>query len=117
MKSKSEYARLPGTGHAFFGFGRSTLWLAEDHILFIIRRGYVEEYKRFYFHDICTIVIQKTALHLAINAVAGLLLSGFLFIHFLGIILWHWGGIEHVALAIPTASFLLILLVNILKGP
>jgi len=117
MSSQAEYKRLPGTGYAFLGFGRSSLWLAEDHILMIVRRGYVEEYKRFYFRDICTIVIQKTGLYLALNAAAGLLLSAFLFLHFLGLIQWHWSTAEHIALAIPSASLLLILLINAFKGP
>lgn len=117
MKPPSDYKRLPGTGHAFIGFGRSTLWLGEDHILLIQRRGYIEDYKRFYFSDICTIVIQKTGLYLALNAVVGLLFSGFLFLHFLGVIRWHWDRPEHIALAIPSASLLLILLVNAMKGP
>lgn len=117
MNSQTEYKRLPGTGYAFLGFGRSSLWLAEDHILMIVRRGYVEEYKRFYFRDICTIVIQKTGLYLAMNAIIGLLLSSFLFLHFLGVIQWHWGRAEHIALSIPSASLLLILLINLFKGP
>lgn len=117
MSLQAEYKRLPGTGYAFLGFGRSSLWLGEDHILMIVRRGYVEEYKRFYFRDICTIVIQKTGLYLALNAAAGLLLSAFLFLHFLGVIQWHWSNAEHIALAIPSASLLLILLINALKGP
>ncbi|MCI0613827.1 hypothetical protein L0244_12655 [bacterium] len=117
MKPPNEYKRLPGTGHAFLGFGRSSLWLGEDHIMLIQRRGYVEEYKRFYFRDICTIVIQKTGLYLALNAITIALLSGFLFLHFLGIIRWHWDRSEHIALAIPSASLLLILLVNTVKGP
>jgi hypothetical protein len=117
MSLQTEYKRLPGTGYAFMGFGRSRLWLGEDHILMIVRRGYVEEYKRFYFRDICTIVIQKTGLYLAINAAIGLLLSAFLFLHFLGVILWHWKAVDHIPLAIPTASLLLILLINIFKGP
>jgi hypothetical protein len=117
MKSPNEYKRLPGTGHAFLGFGRSSLWLGEDHVLLIQRRGYVEEYKRFYFRDICTIVIQKTGIYLAINAVVGLLLSGFLFLHFLGVIQWQWDRTEHIALAIPGVTLLLIILVNTVKGP
>jgi hypothetical protein len=117
MSAQTEYKRLPGTGYAFLGFGRSSLWLGEDHILMIVRRGYVEEYKRFYFRDICSIVIQKTGLYPALNAAAGLLLSAFLFLHFLGVIQWHWGAAEHIALAIPSASLLLILLVNLIKGP
>jgi hypothetical protein len=117
MNLQTEYKRLPGTGYAFLGFGRSTLWLGEDHILMILRRGYVEEYKRFYFQDICTVVIQKTGLYLALNAAAGLLLSIFLFLHFLGIIQWHWGRVEHIALGIPSAALLLLLLVNMIKGP
>ena len=114
---QTEYKRLPGTGYAFLGFGRSSLWLGEDHILMIVRRGYVEDYKRFYFRDICTILIQRTGLYLALNAVLGLLLSVFLFLHFLGFIQWHWSGPEHIALAIPTSALLLLLLVNTVKGP
>ncbi len=117
MKPPSEYKRLPGTGHAFMGFGRSSLWLGLDHILLIQRRGYVEEYKRFYFRDICTIVVQKTGIYLAINAAVGLMLSGFLFLHFLGVIQWNWDRTGHIALAIPSVSLLLILLVNAVKGP
>jgi hypothetical protein len=116
MKTPSEYKRLPGTGFAF-GYGRTTLWLGQDHILLIQRRGYVEEYKRFYFRDICTIVIQKTGTYLAISSVLGLLLTGFVFLHFLGIIHWHWSRIEHIALAIPTSSFFALFLINVLKGP
>jgi hypothetical protein len=117
MSSQTEYKRLPGTGYAFLGFGRSSLWLGEDHVLMIVRRGYVEEYKRFYFRDICTIVIQKTGLYLALNAAVGLMLSAFLFLHFLGVVQWHWSNAEHIAVAIPSGCLLLILLINAFKGP
>jgi hypothetical protein len=40
---------------------RSSLWLGDDHILFVESSGFTETYKRFYFRDIQAITIRRTA--------------------------------------------------------
>lgn len=113
---KSDYTRLPGAAHSFLGFGRSRLWLGNDHILLIQRRGYVEDYKRFYFRDIRSIVIQKTFTSVVINCAAGFLLATSVLFHSLGVIHWGWDPIGHVFMGIPTIGFFLILLANLIMG-
>ncbi len=116
MKAKSDYIRLPGAGHSAAGFGRSKLWLGDDHVLLIQRRGYVEDYKRFYFRDIRAIVIRKTIVFHSINFAAGFLLLACLLLHFLGVKEWHWDPIGHVFMGIPTAALFLAILANVILG-
>src|SRR5262245_8839174 len=39
---------------------RSSLWIGKDHLLSVNSRRFIEEYKRFYFRDIQSIVIRTT---------------------------------------------------------
>ena len=39
---------------------RARIWRSEDHLLLQARFPYVEEYKRFYFHDIQAVIVRKT---------------------------------------------------------
>ena len=39
----------------------SSLWLGDDHILFVESSGFTETYKRFYFRDIQAITMRQTA--------------------------------------------------------
>ena len=57
MSLKKHYKHLCSGGHLFY---RYTLWLGQDHLLYISAGIFVEEYKRFYFKDIQYLMIHKT---------------------------------------------------------
>jgi hypothetical protein len=52
------YQKLPGRGRTWSG--QSRIWLGTDHILYVMTRGYVENYRRFFFNDIHGIIVQRT---------------------------------------------------------
>lgn len=54
-----EYQRLPGRKRGLTG--DSTLWLGQDHLLRVDSQGFAENYKRFYYRDIQSIVILPTS--------------------------------------------------------
>ncbi len=59
MKRKpKEYQRLPGRKRTLSG--TSTLWLGTDHLLRVDSHSYAEDYKRFYYRDIQSIVLLPT---------------------------------------------------------
>lgn len=63
--AETAYRRLTGARLRRRGFltafaTRSSLWLADDHLLCVDSTGYAEEYKRFYFRDIQSLTIRKT---------------------------------------------------------
>lgn len=117
MKQRAEYKRLPGRGYAYFGFGRSSLWLGPDHLLLIIRRGYTEEYKRFYYRDIRAIVIRRTQKYLAWNVILGSLTALCLLVLTLGMVSWEWSEPGLIAWSIFTGIFLFFLTLHLAKGP
>ena len=57
MSLRKQYKRLCSGGHLFY---RYTLWLGQDHLLYISAGMFVEEYKRFYFHDIQSLIVHQT---------------------------------------------------------
>jgi hypothetical protein len=57
LSLKKKYKRLCSGGHLFY---RYTLWLGPDHLLYISTGIFVEDYKRFYFKDIQSLMIYKT---------------------------------------------------------
>ncbi len=72
------YQKLPGKTRNFFtGFHR--VWQGRDHLLAVDNRGFSEDYKRFYYKDIQALVMRKTAWGKIVNAIFGLVLSGFFF--------------------------------------
>jgi hypothetical protein len=54
-----EYQRLPGRRRSLTG--GCTLWLGPDHLLRVDSHSYVENYKRFYYRDIQSIVLLPTS--------------------------------------------------------
>lgn len=107
---KSPYRRLPGKKKGFF-IGNHTLWQGSDHLLQIYSRLGVEDYKRFYFDDIQAIITRKTATGKAQNIVIGALAGLFCFFAAAA------GGGWSLLPAIIATVLLLILMVNIFKGP
>ena len=93
---------------------RCSLWLADDHLLSVKSTGYSEEYLRIYLKDLKGLVAHRTKTWMTLNIVLGILLALF----GLGIIttddLFSGGTI---ALAIFATPFLIVFLVNLLKGP
>jgi hypothetical protein len=120
MKKKGEYIRLPGRGlkrggSALFIRTHCSLWLGEDHLLSLHSTGYNEEYKRFYFRDIQAVVTAMTnrRRNLSLVFLAALLMTTLLYT--LRLLM---GGSPFVyAYSIASGLFLLLLLVNWLRGP
>jgi len=114
---EDHYTKLPGKGTrrgSFIGVSASfsQLWLGKDHLLLVDSNGYQESYKRFALRDIQSLVItrtnSRTVKHAIFLGVAGLcLLLGLLINHSVGWIL----------LSIPAGIFLLLSLMNALRGP
>jgi hypothetical protein len=106
----SAYQRLPGKKKGFL-IGHHTLWQGSDHLLQIYSRLGAEDYKRYYFDDIQAIITRKTGTGRIQNIVLAAL-SG-LFCLFAATSGGGW-SLFHAAIA---AAILLILLINVLKGP
>jgi hypothetical protein len=113
--AKIEYKRLTRarSSGAFAVAVRShtSLWLGADHLLFVNSTGYTETYKRFYFRDIQTFVVQNTQRATVVNIVLTillvLLLSPALVVQNMGL---------KIFLFLISGVFGLFLLVNLLQG-
>ena len=109
---KKEYQRLAGKGRKkrnIFGFTR--LYLGKDHLLCVYNSAYTEDYRRFYFRDIQSIVIGINSTRERLSACftgAALLLLLFAF--------WR-GGYWAVFFMILACLFLLNALINWRRGP
>jgi len=57
---------MPGSWSAF---AKDTLWLAPDHILYVVMWFITEDYKRFYFRDVQAITLHRTKQGKYINIV------------------------------------------------
>lgn len=107
------YQRLPGKKRGFYR--QNTLWLGDDHLLSVESNYYVEEYRRFPYKDIQTVLLRKTS---SWRNTALVLLLPILFLGG-GLVVsirrgypelaWFWG--------ILVGVLLLVLLVHLLRGP
>ncbi|MGH9610608.1 MAG: hypothetical protein ACRD34_13160 [Bryobacteraceae bacterium] len=61
MKGRAEfpYTKLPGALRGFVR--RASLWESPDHLLSVTGTRFTEEYRRFYYRDVESIVVQKCA--------------------------------------------------------
>jgi hypothetical protein len=111
-----EYTRLPGR-RLLSAWGTDSLWLGKDHVLSIKKRGYVEEYRRFYFRDIQAILMNQTNEGMVWNLLLGSSFAILLFFLFLAWRVWEWelGGL--IAWSILTGLFLMGFLFNMIRGP
>lgn len=109
MKKPKEYKRLPGKKRRFLGY--NTIWLGPGHILSVHSTGYSEDYKRFYYGDIQAFITRKTARAKIISALS--ILGAGLFI----LLAVQTRGKGGMFLGILGCLFLIILLVNLLRGP
>jgi hypothetical protein len=109
------YKRLKLGGRSWVN--NATYWIGSNHLLVVEVANYVERYRRFYFRDIQTILVQNSPARLGWNigfgVVAGLLLMGLLASAFSG-------SRDNVSVTIWFAFFLLFaacLMINTLRGP
>lgn len=107
---KSTYRRLSGKKRGFI-IGHHTLWRGRDHLLQIYARWGAEDYKRYYFNDIQAIITRKTGVGRIQNVVIGVLAG--LFGIFAATSTSGWVLFN----AIIAAMLLLILMINLFKGP
>jgi hypothetical protein len=109
---EKDYQRLPGKGRkkkSIFGFAR--LYLGKDHLLCVYNSAYTEDYRRFYFRDIQSIVIGINTIRERLSArFAGAALFLLLFAF------WK-GGYWSVFFMILACLFLLNALINWRRGP
>jgi hypothetical protein len=109
-KKQKPYKRLPGKKKNFLG-GINTLWLGADHMLSIDSKRVSEDYKRFYYTDIQSVVTRKTIHGKIQNLFLGL------FCVLLTLLAAIIGGSWVIFFGIMAGLFLLILLFNCLLGP
>ena len=109
-KKQKPYNRLPGKKKNFLG-GINSLWLGDDHMLSIDSKRVSEDYKRFYYKDIQSLIIRKTIRGKIQNIFLGLFSGVFILLAALV------GGSWVFFFAIMAGLFLLILLGNYLLGP
>jgi hypothetical protein len=105
-----KYQRLPGKKKGFL-IGKHTLWLSSDHLLSRYSRFGVEDYKRFYFHDIQAIITRKSSMGAIQNIIIGI---------FLGVFSWLAASSEggwFIFNGIVSGLMLIILLINWYRGP
>ncbi len=109
-KKQKPYKRLPGKKKNFLG-GLNTLWLGADHMLSIDSKRVSEDYKRFYYTDIQSVITRKTIRGKIQNLLLGLFCGLFTFLAALT------GGSWVIFFGIMAGLFLLILFFNCLLGP
>lgn len=102
------YRRMPG--RPFSPFYTGSLWQGPDHLLWVESVFFKESYKRFYYNDIQSIVLQRTGTHLIWTFVWGALALLF------GAIAFWVPGPPHVS-GTFMVIFLAALLMNIIMGP
>jgi len=114
--AEREYHRLtparPRSQFAIVSTGNSSLWLGKDHLLCVDSTSYTESYKRFYFRDIQSIIVQKTDR----QRISSLILGFCAGICLLFLLVTDNTGIK-VLWGIIAGLFGLVLLLDVIAGP
>ncbi len=110
MKAPKEYIRVPGKHKDLIGCYYH-LWRARDHLLYVSYRFGDEYYKRFYYKDIQTIIIRKTAMGKIQNGIMGAMTVLF------GIMAFFTGDIGAWIFGTLASATTILLIVNVLRGP
>lgn len=107
-RNERRYRRLPG--RPFTVFTKPSLWLGEDHLLYVQSNRFFEDYRRYYLRDIQAFILMRTGpvslWTYAMGAVAVAFLAPGLLFNFHKTFLWISGGV-----------FLLIALYTMALGP
>ncbi len=108
MRFKDNYKRLCS---GWFIFYRYTLWMGRDHLLHIATGIFTEEYKRFYFRDIQSLIVHKSKSWLVWNFV----LLSLAFVS--ALIAVAIDGIERFAPGIIAILLVSLVLISFIRGP
>ena len=108
MKFKTEYKRLCGGWYLFY---RYTLWMGQDHLLHIATGIFVEEYKRFYFRDIQSLMVHQSKSWIVINIILAVLVAGLIFLTV------AFGDLVRIISGILALIMVVMLVVNLIRGP
>lgn len=111
-----EYKRLPGRNLISLAWRRGSLWMGPDHLLMIIRSGYTQEYKRFYYKDIQGIHLRATSTGTVLGSVLGAITGICLLVLGLGWAFWHWEAIWLLLWGATTAFWILVLTYHLIRG-
>ena len=98
-----DYKKLPGSKKGFL-IGKYTLYQGADHLLLIYSRFGVEDYKRFYFSDIQSIITRKTI----VGRIQNITLGCFIFLFLLPAFLFD-GGWSIFYVVVSAVIFILLL--------
>lgn len=116
-RAEPRYKRLPGRGPRRGGFitaslSRCSLYIGDDHILAVDSNGFSEDYKRFYFSDIQTIITRRTTRGTTWSIVLALILAcsltGAVFLE---------GESARIFFLVFSGTIPVLLFINILRGP
>ena len=108
MRFKDNYKRLCS---GWFIFYRYTLWMGRDHLLHIATGIFTEEYKRFYYRDIQSLIVHKSKSWLVWNFVV-------LFLAFVSALLsFAVDDIERLVGAMIAILLAMIVLISFIRGP
>jgi hypothetical protein len=113
VSRKKNYTRLPGRKNSMYR--RVRLWLGPDHLLQVDSNVYSEAYQRFYFKDIQGMILRRTAAGLGMNVLYGIIAA------LSGIVALRTSDYSNTGFFVfwlfVTGLFLLLLLINTLRGP
>ena len=109
-KIRKIYERVPGKKKSFL-IGYYTLWHGTDHLLLMYSRLGIEDYRRFYFVDIQSIITHKTVTGKIQNLILGMFLLIF------GIMTIRTNGGWAIFGGIMAGCFVIFLCLNWLRGP
>ena len=96
---------------------RSSLWMADDHLLLVESTSFTENYKRFFFRDIQAITVRKSPARAVWNGILGGLLAIGAIIFAADVNADGWGTGAVVLACIILGLFGLPMLINTLLGP
>jgi len=111
-KTSQEYIRLPGKKKNFPG-GYNTLWLGRDHLLFIESKRFSEDYKRFYYSDIQSIITRITPVSKIINMFPAIFCGFFTLLAYLTAGMTTWPTYHLIIAGIA----LIFLVISLFGGP
>ena len=112
--------RLPGRGRKTFGLISTTstrLYLEDDHLLYVANDRFTESYMRFYFRDVQALLLCRTNSAKSANLALTVVIAFFSLLGLLGDYSWNWGGAGLAVCGSITFFFLLLLVINLVKGP
>jgi hypothetical protein len=104
------YKRLPGRSYGIASI--SSLWEADDHLLFVQSYRVSETYKRFFHRDIHAMIVCRTRTGMEITFILGLIAAAL----GLGALLFPSDAVTYTV-ATFAVLFALFALINFLRGP